>query len=269
MDLYAFPPLAALLDGAQAALLALADLLEPLAGASGAAAAIVLVTLAVRAALIPVGISQAKAERLRVRLAPRLAELRTRHSRDPERLQREMMALYAAEGTSPLAGCLPLLLQIPVLGVIYAVFVLPTIAGHPNALLDHTLGGVPLGQSLAGTVAAGVPEPGALVVFGVVIAGIAIVAELTRRAFRPQRPASAPGVASAAAASRGGASDPSALLGSERMLRIAGALQFATAVVACFVPLAAGLYLLVTVAWTLAQRLVLRRAYPAPPLAPA
>ena len=35
-----------------------------------------------------------------------------------------------------------------------------------------------------------------------------------------------------------------------------------TAVIACFVPLAAGLYLLVTVWWTFLQRLVLRRRYP-------
>jgi YidC/Oxa1 family membrane protein insertase len=41
-------------------------------------------------------------------------------------------------------------------------------------------------------------------------------------------------------------------------------LQFATAVVALFVPLAAGLYLFVTVTWTLAQRLVLRRRFPLP-----
>ncbi len=89
MDLYAFPPIAALLDGAHALLMGLADLLEPLAGAASAAAAVVLVTLLVRAALIPVGISQAKAERTRARLAPRIAELRRRHANDPERLQRE------------------------------------------------------------------------------------------------------------------------------------------------------------------------------------
>ncbi len=46
------------------------------------------------------------------------------------------------------------------------------------------------------------------------------------------------------------------------MLRVLGLLQFLTAVIAVFVPLAAALYLLVTVAWTLGQRLVLRRAYP-------
>ncbi|MDT0179536.1 hypothetical protein Q9S36_04840 [Microbacterium sp. ARD31] len=42
---------------------------------------------------------------------------------------------------------------------------------------------------------------------------------------------------------------------------VLGALQFATAVVAVFVPLAAGVYLLTTVTWTLGQRVVLRRVY--------
>ena len=41
-----------------------------------------------------------------------------------------------------------------------------------------------------------------------------------------------------------------------------GALQFMTAVAAVFVPLAAGIYLLTTAAWTLGQRLVLRRIFP-------
>ena len=44
-----------------------------------------------------------------------------------------------------------------------------------------------------------------------------------------------------------------------------GLLQYATAVVLLFVPLAAALYLTVTVTWTLVQRLVLRRRYPLPP----
>ena len=50
------------------------------------------------------------------------------------------------------------------------------------------------------------------------------------------------------------------------MQRALGLLQFITAVIAVFVPLAAALYLLVTVAWTLGQRVVLRRAYPLQPL---
>ena len=47
-------------------------------------------------------------------------------------------------------------------------------------------------------------------------------------------------------------------------LRLLGLLQFITAAIAVFVPLAAALYLLVTVAWTLGQRMLLRRVYPLP-----
>ena len=234
MDLYAFPPIAALLDGAHAVLMGLADLLEPLAGASSAAAAVVLVTLLVRAALIPVGVSQAKAERTRARLAPQLAALQQKHRTDPERLQREMMSLYRSEGSTPLAGCLPMLIQAPIVGIIYALFILPTIAGHPNELLTHTFVDVPLGTSLSGSIDTGAVTPDVLLVFGAVIVMIAAVGEVTRRVFRVQS------------------------------LRLLGLLQFITAAVAVFVPLAAGLYLLVTVAWTLCQRILLRRAYPLP-----
>ncbi|MDQ0893301.1 YidC/Oxa1 family membrane protein insertase [Agromyces ramosus] len=256
MDLYAFPPIAALLDGAYAVLMGLADLLEPVAGASSAAAAVVLLTLLVRAALIPVGISQAKAERTRARLAPKLAELQRKHGKDPERLQRETMALYEAEGTTPFAGCLPMLLQAPVVGIIYALFILPTIAGHPNALLAQTLFGVPLGSSLAGSVVTGIAVPATLAVFGTIVLAIALVGELTRRVFRPQ-PTPPPAAAGAASA-------PVSPLSNPDTLRMLGFLQFATAVIAMFVPLAAALYLLVTVAWTLAQRVLLRRVYPLP-----
>jgi YidC/Oxa1 family membrane protein insertase len=264
MDLYAFPPVAALLDGAHAVLMTLTDLLEPFAGAASAAAAVVLVTLLVRAVLIPVGVSQAKAERTRARLAPRIAELRRRHANDPERLQRETMKLYSDEGASPMAGCLPMLIQAPIVGVIYALFILPTIAGHPNALLEQHLAGVPLGTSLAGSIASGSLDPGSFVVFAVVIGSIALVGELTRRAFRPSSGADAASAGGSSAAAR--AAEPAAgaavVLGSAGMLQVIGLLQFVTAVVAVFVPLAAALYLLVTVAWTLGQRLVLRRAYP-------
>ena len=142
MDLYAFPPIAALLDGAHAILMALTDLLEPFAGAASAAAAIVLVTLLVRAALIPVGVSRAKAERTRARLAPRIAELRRRLANDPERLQRETMKLYSDEGASPMVGCLPMLIQAPIVGVIdghpHTLSFLGSVRGDPAAYLGVT-----------------------------------------------------------------------------------------------------------------------------------
>lgn len=258
MDLLALPPVAAVLDAAYRALMGLTHLLEPLAGGAAAAAAVVLVTLLVRTALIPVGVSQARAERTRARLAPRMAELQRRHRNDPQRLQAAMVQLYADEGTTPFAGCLPMLVQAPVVGVIYAVFVHPTIAGHGNALLGQTLAGVPLGTTLAGAVTGGA-SPAALLVLGAVVVAVAVVGELSRRAARPGGPLAAPVPAAAAAGSAGSAPNPLAGAGAQRAL---GLLQFVTAVVACVVPLAAGLYLVVTVWWTFAQRLLLRRRYP-------
>ncbi|HYQ74892.1 YidC/Oxa1 family membrane protein insertase [Cellulomonas sp.] len=252
MDLLALPPVAAVLDAAYRALMGLTHLLEPLAGAGAAAAAVVLVTLAVRAALIPVGVAQAKGERTRARLAPRLAALQRRHRDDHAALQRATLALYAEEGTSPFAGCPPVLAQAPVVGIVYAVFVHPVIAGHGNDLLGHTLLGVPLGTGLVGSVAGGTASVAVLAVFAVLVAGIAAVGELTRRAV-------APGGALAVPAAGAGAANPLAGPGARRAL---GALQFLTAGVACVVPLAAGLYLLVTVWWTYAQRRVLRRRFP-------
>ncbi|GAA1937931.1 YidC/Oxa1 family membrane protein insertase [Microbacterium aoyamense] len=247
MDLFAFPPIAFILDLAYSGLVGLSTLLSPLTAAS-AALAVVLVTLLVRAALIPTGISQAKAEQTRARLAPRLRELQKRWGKNPERLQRETMQLYRDENTSPFAGCLPILIQAPIVGVLYAIFLHPMIAGHPNALLTETLFGVPLGSSLAGTLAGGAMDASSITVFGVLVLLIAGVGELTRRLLRPEP---VPPVE--------GSSIPSIPIG------LIGVLQFATAVVAIFVPLAAGLYLLVTVAWTLGQRLVLRRVFPPTP----
>ena len=246
MDLYAFPPVAAILDAAYSLLMGLAALLEPVAGSAAAAASVIVLTLLVRAALIPAGIAQARAEQTRSRLAPKLRDLQRRHRKDPERLQRETMKLYADEKASPFAGCLPMLAQAPVVAIVYALFLHTAIAGHANALLAHELVSVPLGTSLVGAVAAGTASAATFGVFAGVLAVIVVVAEITRRAFRPQIEES---------------TDASPLAGAG-MVRVAGVLQFTTAVFALFVPLAAALYLATTVAWTLVQRLVLRRIHP-------
>ncbi len=250
MDIFAFPPLAWLLDTAYGALAGLSTLLEPLAGASAAALAVVLVTLFVRALLIPVGISQTRAEQTRARLAPRLRALQKKHKKNPERLQKEMMELYRSENTSPFAGMLPVLAQAPVVGILYTLFIRPEIAGHPNALLSHDLFGAPLGTSLLHMLTAGPFSVPTLLVYAVLLLVMLVVADITRRVFQPapveDSPMSSPG-----------------------MLRVMNALHYLTAVFAVFVPLAAALYLTVTVVWTLVQRAVLRRRFPLPVLVAA
>lgn len=246
MDIFAFPPLAALLDAAYGALAGLSTLLEPLAGASAAALAVVLVTLLVRSLLIPVGFSQAKAEQTRARLAPKLRELQRRHKKNPEKLQREMLALYRDENTSPFAGMLPVLAQAPVVGLLYTLFIRPEIAGHPNDLLTHDLFGAPLGTSLVSAVFGGTATASTWLVFGALLLVIIVTAEVTRRVFRP-----AP-------------VEGDSPMNSVGMQRAFGVLHYLTAVFAVFVPLAAALYLTVTVVWTLVQRVLLRRRYPLP-----
>lgn len=247
MDLFSFPPISATLDAAYALLMGLASLLQPITGGASAALAVVILTLLVRTILIPTGVAQAKADQTRARLAPKLQALQGRHKNDRERLQRETMKLYADEKASPFAGCLPVVIQAPVVGIIYTLFLHNVIAGHPNNLLTEHLLGVPLGASFVGSIGSGSITWPAAAVFGVVILLIVAVAEITRRLLRPL-PTAQP-----------------LTPGGEGMLHLVGLLQFGTAVAAVFVPLAAGLYLLVTVAWTLVQRLILRRRFSVEP----
>lgn len=76
---------------------------------------IVLLTLLVRVILLPLGISQARSMQKMARLGPRTREIQQRHKGNPQALQAEMAKLYQEEGVNPASGCLPLLLQIPVM----------------------------------------------------------------------------------------------------------------------------------------------------------
>jgi YidC/Oxa1 family membrane protein insertase len=53
------------------------------------------------------------------RLKPKMDELRKVHAKDPETLNKEMMKLYQESGVNPFAGCLPLIVQMPILFAIW------------------------------------------------------------------------------------------------------------------------------------------------------
>ena len=248
MNVYEFFPINLLVEAAYWLVTGLGALLEPLAGAGSAAAAIILLTVAVRALLIPVGRSQIKASLARQRLAPQIAELRRRHRRNPELLQRKTMELYSREKVSPFAGCLPVLAQTPVLMAVYGLFILPRIGGHANELLSHSFLGVPLDASLAGQIGAGAAAAESAAVFATIMVLIAVVAYFSRRLLAPVAPSP-----EAALPQQEGAPNLAGLM------RTLSFLPFLTAVFAGFVPLTAALYLLVTVTWTLGERLILQR----------
>lgn len=240
MNIYLFPPVAAALDAAHTVVSALADTLLPIAGGHAAALAIVVVALLVRAALIPVGMSTARADADRRRLAPQLQRLRERYGKNPELLQRKTMELYSAEKVSPLAGCLPLLIQAPIVSVVYGLFVSPEINGHTNALLEAPLLGVPLGSSLPTLIAVGAWWPDTLVI-GALLAVIAVVSAFSRTvSLRWAAQSATPGMPAGT-------------------LAVLSWLPFLTVVFAAIVPLAATLYLTVTTTWALVERVLLRR----------
>lgn len=85
----------------------LADLLQPLFHASAAAAAIVLITALVRLLVHPLSRAAARGQRARAALQPRIAELREKHAKDPQRLQKAVLELHAEEKVSPFSGLLP------------------------------------------------------------------------------------------------------------------------------------------------------------------
>jgi YidC/Oxa1 family membrane protein insertase len=213
----------------------LADGIAPVAGPVATATAIILFTLLVRLAMLPLAVSAARGERTRVRLLPKVQALQKKHGGNPERLQRETAALYEAEGATPLKGCLPMFAQVPFFMVMYRLFRSAAVAGHQNVLLAHTLLGAPLGQNWIGLLGGGLFAPPSLVFLGLFALLTALAVWSSRRAAR-----TAPAGAAA---------------------RVA---PFGTVVFAAFVPLAAGLYLLASGTWTAVERAVLHRRIVAP-----
>lgn len=83
--------------------------------------AILLLTVVVRLLFFPLANKQYESMTKMKKLQPQMEELRTRYKDDPAKQQQEIMALYQREKVNPLAGCLPLLLQIPVFFALYKV----------------------------------------------------------------------------------------------------------------------------------------------------
>ena len=232
--------------------------LTPLLGGLAAAAAIVGFTMAVRLLLLPLSYRAMRGMAAQARVAPLVQGLRKRYAGQPDRLQRELTALYRAEGTSMFAGCLPLLVQWPAFSVLSLLFRSARVGGAPNTLLTHRLFGAPLASYWLG-------GAGPFSAQGAVFAGLFVLlaavgwlsARMARRASGP-----GPGPGGRPAARRGLAphADPRRTAAGGAQAALARVLPFATVAIAAFVPLAAGLYLATSTAWTLAERAVLGRS---------
>jgi YidC/Oxa1 family membrane protein insertase len=83
--------------------------------------AIILLTFIVRGLMFPVAQRQFASMAAMRAVQPKMKALQERHKDDKPKLQQEMMALYSKEKINPMAGCLPIFLQIPVFYALYKV----------------------------------------------------------------------------------------------------------------------------------------------------
>jgi YidC/Oxa1 family membrane protein insertase len=241
---------------------ALTNVLTPVLGGLAAVAGIILVTMAVRLLVSPLTFRALRGQAAQARLAPEIQRLRQRHAKQPDRLQRELTALYQREGTSMFAGFAPLLVQWPVFSVLYLLFRSPTVAGGPNRLLSRDLLGVPLGSHwLSGAGILSVHGVVFLSVLAVLAAACWFVARVARRAL-PQPAAAGPASAGQASAGRASAGPgsagpaPAAVPGAQALTAFGKVAPYLTVVIAAFAPLAGVVYLVTSTSWSAAERLV-------------
>jgi YidC/Oxa1 family membrane protein insertase len=257
---------------------ALTNVLTPVLGGLAAVAGIIVITMAVRLLVSPLTFRALRGQAAQSRLAPEVQRLRQRHAKQPERLQRELTALYQREGTSMFAGFAPLLVQWPVFSVLYLLFRSPTVAGGPNRLLSRDLLGVPLGSHwLSGAGVLSLHGGVFLGVLALLAAACWFVARVARRALPQPALAGQAGAGKAAAGqakagqarsgqagtgqakagqARSGQAAAAAVPGSQALAAFGKVAPYLTVVIAAFAPLAGVIYLVTSTGWSAAERLV-------------
>ena len=98
---------------------------------------IVSLTIVVRLAMIPLFVRQIKSQRKMMEIAPELRKVQEKYRGKKDQLSREAMsretmALYKKHGTSPVSGCLPLLVQMPIFFALFNVLNGVTLAAQEN-----------------------------------------------------------------------------------------------------------------------------------------
>lgn len=85
------------------------------------AAAIIVLTIAIKAVLWPLQNKATNSMRRMSLLSPKMTELREKYKDDPTKMNQELMKLYKDYGVNPLSGCLPMLIQIPIFFGFYSM----------------------------------------------------------------------------------------------------------------------------------------------------
>ncbi len=84
--------------------------------------AIILLTIIIKIILYPLTVKQVRSMKGMQELQPKIKQLQEKYKGNPEKQQKEMALLYKEAGINPLAGCLPMIIQMPFLiGIFYAI----------------------------------------------------------------------------------------------------------------------------------------------------
>jgi len=87
--------------------------------------ALIIFTLVVKLLLLPLGLKQQKSMTKMQAVAPKINELGEKYKNDKQKLSQETAKLYKEYGISPMGGCLPMLIQLPILFALYRVLYRP------------------------------------------------------------------------------------------------------------------------------------------------
>ncbi len=83
--------------------------------------AIILLTVCIRALMVPLTVKQTRSMYELQRIQPKIKQLQKKYKNDKEKLQEETLKFYQENKVNPLGGCLPLLLQMPIFIALYQV----------------------------------------------------------------------------------------------------------------------------------------------------
>jgi YidC/Oxa1 family membrane protein insertase len=79
-------------------------------------------TIIIRMFLLPLNIKQTKSQAKMQLIQPEMQKIQAKYKNDPQKSQEEIMKLYKEHGANPMSGCLPLLIQMPILFAMYYVY---------------------------------------------------------------------------------------------------------------------------------------------------
>lgn len=105
---------------------------------SAYAISIILATIVVKLLMLPLTLKQTKSMKVMQDMAPRVKELQDKYGKDPQTLQRKQMELYKEANYNPLSGCLPMLIQLPLIMAFFYVIQQPVkyVFGGEQAAFD-------------------------------------------------------------------------------------------------------------------------------------